>query len=99
MEQKRVEFYEEAYLEAFDAFEWYLERSERIAGKFLEEIGRAVEVISSSPSRWPEYAHGTRRFVLHRFPFAVVYREIPSCVQIVAVAHMHRRPGYWKGRK
>jgi hypothetical protein len=35
---------------------------------------------------------------MHRFPFAVVYRELPSVIQVLAVAHGHRRPGYWKTR-
>jgi hypothetical protein len=39
-----------------------------------------------------------RKFVLRRFPFLIIYRDLPSTIQIVAVAHGRRRAGYWKGR-
>jgi hypothetical protein len=36
--------------------------------------------------------------LLRRFPFGLVYRLGVEEVQVVAVAHLHRRPGYWKSR-
>jgi toxin ParE1/3/4 len=42
--------------------------------------------------------YGTRRFVLHRFPFSVVYLDEADELNIVAVAHNKRKPGYWKAR-
>ena len=32
------------------------------------------------------------------FPYAVIYTERPGVVRVVAVAHTHRRPGYWQDR-
>jgi len=75
MAAKRVEFHEEAGRETFAALEWYLERSERIAKQFLEEIEHAVRSVAEAPKRWPEYVSGTRRFVLHQFPFVIIYKE------------------------
>jgi plasmid stabilization system protein ParE len=98
MISKKVEFHEAASLEFEAAFEWYLERSEPVASRFADELNRAVSEISESPQRWSLGVHGTRRCLLRRFPFAVVYRELPSIVQVLAVAHGHRRPGYWKQR-
>ncbi len=98
MTSKKVEFHEAASLEFEAAFEWYLERSEPVASRFADELNRAVSQISESPQRWSLGVHGTRRFLLRRFPFAVVYRELPSIVQVLAVAHGHRKPGYWKQR-
>jgi toxin ParE1/3/4 len=77
---------------------WYLERNETAAVNFVAEVERAVELIAASPHRWPRGLHGTRKFVLQRFPFAIVYREREIDVQVLAIAHGHRRPGYWKGR-
>jgi toxin ParE1/3/4 len=84
--------------EAEEATRWYRERSARAAVQFVEEVNQALDRILAAPHRWPSGPHGTRKFLLHRFPFAVVYRELPSLIQIVAVAHGHRRPGYWKTR-
>jgi hypothetical protein len=35
---------------------------------------------------------------LPRFPYAVVYRDQPERIEIVAVANGARRPGYWRDR-
>ncbi len=80
------------------AFEWYQERNESAAGLFLTELDLAIERITETPERWPLYLRGTRRFLLRRFPFAVVYRQVAETIQIVAVAHGRRKPGYWKER-
>jgi len=35
---------------------------------------------------------------MKRFPFAIIYRDTPEAIQVIAIAHGHRRPGYWKKR-
>jgi plasmid stabilization system protein ParE len=93
-----VRFHEDAGAEFEAAFEWYFLRSEFVASKFAEEIGHAIAMISDAPKRWPKATRGTRKFLLQRFPFAIYYRESPAEVQVLAVAHGHRKPGYWKSR-
>jgi toxin ParE1/3/4 len=98
MGSKAVEFHEAASLEFEAAFAWYFERSERAALRFAREVERAVTSISEAPERFSAGVRGTRRFRLKRFPFALVYRELPSTIEVIAVAHGRRRPGYWKTR-
>ena len=98
MAQQPVDIHPEAVAEAQAAYRWYRERNEIAAAAFLAELDRAIEVISEGPVRWPTHFHGTRRFLLRRFPFAVVYREAGQTIQVVAVAHGRRKPGYWKER-
>jgi plasmid stabilization system protein ParE len=94
-----VSFHPEAVLEAAAAFEWYSQRSETAASRLLAELNAAVTKIAAEPERWPRYLDGTRRYLLRRFPFIVVYRRTPyGAVEILAVAHARRRPGYWKTR-
>ncbi len=98
MVQGPVEFHPDAVAEARAAFQWYRARNERAAELFLTELDLAVERIAENPERWPRYLQGTRRFVLRRFPFGVVYRQIGDSIQVVAVAHGRRKPGYWRKR-
>lgn len=79
-------------------FEWYYLRSEFVASNFAEEMNHAIAMISDAPDRWPTANRGTRKFLLRRFPFAIYYRDVHSGVQVFAVAHGHRKPGYWKSR-
>ncbi len=41
----------------------------------------------------------TRRLLLPRFPYQIVYRIRPGEIVVVAIAHSRRRPGYWKSRR
>ena len=92
------EFLDQALEEAEDAARWYAERSLTAAALFSEEIDAAVRAIEQAPVAWPGCDHGTRRFLLRRFPYNVVYRVEPGHVVIIAIAHAHRRPGYWTDR-
>jgi plasmid stabilization system protein ParE len=49
---------------------------------------------------WPfsDEDHGTRRYLVHRFPYGVVYRVSRQIIQIIAVMHLRRHPDYWRGR-
>ena len=93
-----VDFHPEAVEEARSALVWYRERSPAAAGAFVVELDGAITNIAESPDRWPEYRHGTRRYLMHRFPFLVVYRVFRAAVQVIAVAHARRRPRYWSAR-
>jgi plasmid stabilization system protein ParE len=88
----------EAIREARAARQWYERRSAHAADAFMTELDRAIELIERGPRQWPGYLGDTRRYVLHRFPFFVVYRETTSRIEVIAVAHGRRRPGYWLGR-
>jgi plasmid stabilization system protein ParE len=95
---KPYRFHPEALQEFEAADDWYLERSPDASISFLSAVADAVENIRSAPRRWPTHLYGTRRFVLQRFPFSVIYLDEPDEVVIVAVAHGKRKPGYWKRR-
>ena len=65
---------------------------------FAREIDHAIQRIGESPARYPVTRFGRRRFVLMKYPFDLVYRVLPTEVEIIAVAHHARRPGYWRKR-
>jgi plasmid stabilization system protein ParE len=96
---RQVEIHPDALDEAEAAVSWYVERSERAPAAFIEEIDNAIQSILSAPKRWPIFESDFRRVPLFRFLYSVVYREKSNdLVQILAVAHGRRRPGYWKAR-
>ena len=77
---------------------WYRERNETAAIRFRRELDRAVDLILERSDAWPSYLANTKRVLLRRFPFFLVYRVRDERVEIVAVAHASRRPDYWRGR-
>lgn len=99
MAVKAIEFHDEAAAEYDAAFDWYLEHSPDAARKFDASVQQALIQISEGPRHWAPGAFNTRRYLLRRFPFLLIYRELHADkIQIVAVAHTSRRPGYWKQR-
>jgi plasmid stabilization system protein ParE len=95
---KEHRFHTLAWREVEEADVWYLSRDYDTSVDFLRDLDAALEAISGAPRRWPKYLHGTRRLVMQRFPFSVVYLDDPELVTIIAIAHAKRKPGYWKKR-
>lgn len=98
MSRGRVEYFPQARLELESAFDWYLERSPRAAEAFLHEVDRAVVIIAAAPRVWPRFEASTRRYILQKFPYSIVFRETATRIIVVAVAHHKRRPRYWYRR-
>ena len=94
----RLGFHPEAVAEVRGAARWYRERYPDAAKAFLIEFERALLRIAEAPKRWPVIESGRRRFVLRRFPFSIVYRVQSGRVEVLAVVHGRRRPGYWRDR-
>jgi|ERR1035437_4275762 plasmid stabilization system protein ParE len=95
---KPVHVHPEAEAEADGAFEYLWTRSESAALGFDAELRTAFSRLQKTPHISVPYLQGTRRIVLKRYPFFVVFREFPRKIQIIAVAHAKRRPGYWAKR-
>ncbi|HXE53440.1 MAG TPA: type II toxin-antitoxin system RelE/ParE family toxin [Tepidisphaeraceae bacterium] len=93
-----IGFHPAALAEAVAAAAWYRERSVKAAAAFEAEIAHAMERIAAAPDRYPPYVDESRRILLRRFPFAIIYRLNADRIEIVAVAHGRRRPGYWRNR-
>jgi toxin ParE1/3/4 len=95
---KLYSFHPEAEAEADAAFEHYWSSSSEAAFGFDTELREAYRTLQIHPLICPFYLHGTRRAILERYPFSVVYRERLHDIQIIAVAHAKRLPGYWAKR-
>jgi toxin ParE1/3/4 len=98
MSPKPFRFHPEARKEFREAILWYRARNPNAAIEFRIAVSSSVSQVAEAPRRWPNYLHGTRRFVLDRFPFSIIYLDSAEFVSIVAVAHSKRKPGYWKHR-
>ena len=93
-----IDYHPMARLEAMEAFDWYRERSLPAAQRFQRELEEAQRAIQDLPDAWPGYLAGTRHYLLKRFPYGVVFRRVESQIEILAIAHTRREPGYWGAR-
>jgi toxin ParE1/3/4 len=83
-----------------NAAKFYESQAAGLGEDFLAEAERILELVAATPEPGMPYVGGenTRRVLLPRFPFAVVYQTEPELILVVAVAHQRRRPGYWRDR-
>ena len=95
---KTVRFLRPAELEMLDAARYYEIQASGLGGEFLDKIDSAVHDIGMNPERWPVIRSNTRRRLIHRFPYALLYRVDPEEVVIEATMHLHRHPDYWINR-
>ncbi len=95
---KPVDFHPEAQAEFFAAQDYYEQCVEGLGFDYRAEVQDALAIIQVAPQRWSIRTHETRTYLVHRFPFAVVYLDLPDKIWVVAVAHLRRRPGYWRHR-
>ncbi len=85
-------------MDAEEARNWYAERSPLAARGFLLALDQGINAILDAPERWPKRRYGCRTYIFpNQYPYTLIYRLIPG-VEIVAVAHQKRRPGYWRHR-
>ncbi|HEY8094630.1 MAG: type II toxin-antitoxin system RelE/ParE family toxin [Gammaproteobacteria bacterium] len=83
-----------------NAAAFYSEQANKQLGlALITELEKATSLLSGNPELGTPWVSGTRRFVLRRFPFNIVYRLFPDHLFIIAIAHQKRRPGYWQRRK
>lgn len=95
---KPIELHPGAQAEAKGEFDYLWDRSQPAALGLNEELRRAYRKIGASPLICSPFIHGTRRALLHHYPYSVVFRERLHDIQIIAIAHAKRRPGYWANR-
>lgn len=73
--------------------------SRTIAEAHLAEYERVRDLIVENPQRGPHVEADLRIDPFERFPYSLIYAADGSGeVQILAVAHQRREPGYWTGR-
>jgi plasmid stabilization system protein ParE len=97
----RIRFHRAAGAEAEAAVRWYNERVTGLGDDFRAELTAAVERVAEGPLEWPisQYDPRTRRHLLLRFPYSIVYVvRADGDVTVAAVAHAKRKPGYWRNR-
>jgi toxin ParE1/3/4 len=94
----RLTFHPDAEREMDEAASFYGRISPTLASAFLDEMERSVRAIFDHPQSSALMALNTRRRLVRRFPFGIMYRERPDEIRILAIAHLRRRPSYWAGR-
>jgi len=93
-----VEFHPEAEAELVSAARYYEEHAENLGVDLLAAVQRSYLRLLEFPESGHPFGLRLRRVLVPGFPYGLIYRAEADRILIVAVAHLHRRPGYWRRR-
>ncbi len=93
-----IEFLDEAEQELFEVAHWYESKEAGLGIRFRDEVFHILDRIVDNPLLWRERAGGYRRVNCPIFPYYIPFFIRGNKIIIAAIAHDHRKPGYWKTR-
>ena len=94
----KYSFHEAAEREFFSAIEYYEECQPDLGLRFSEEVYATIERICKYPNAWTPIDTKTKRCLINKFPYGILYRITEKNIRIMAVMHLHRKPDYWTDR-
>jgi plasmid stabilization system protein ParE len=96
-----IRIHPDASTELAAAVRWYESKRPGLGRDLLDEVASAIKWVARNPEAGSSMTadQKTRRSLVSRFPYQLVYRLRPDEIVVVAVAHLKRRPGYWKHRR
>ena len=93
-----VRVLEVAQRELDEAISYYNGQVPGLGDAFLLETVATIERLRQFPHGWHPLSEKVRRCRLRRFQYGPIYQTEENGILIVAVAHSHRRPDYWRDR-
>ncbi|MEW5814373.1 MAG: type II toxin-antitoxin system RelE/ParE family toxin [Spirochaetota bacterium] len=81
-----------------EAFSWYEDKRIGLGYDFLLQVDAGINLINRNPEIHPIEYKGTRKHLVKRFPYKIIYLVEKEKIIILAVIHGKRRPGLIKKR-
>jgi plasmid stabilization system protein ParE len=89
-----------AHTDEYEAYKWYEEQRPGLGDEFLFELERAYRKISAHPEHYGfiDEQKVLRDYLIHRFPFLIVYRIKDQTVEVITVHHTSKHPSKKYGK-
>jgi len=94
----RIRFLIPARRELKDAIGYYNAQRPRLGDEFRDEAWDTIQRIRKFPEAWHPLSSEIRRCQMNRFPYGLIYVASEAEILVIAVAHLHRAPEYWRSR-
>jgi plasmid stabilization system protein ParE len=96
----KVTFLQPAEYELDDAVSYYNFELPNLGELFQHEALKAISRIKTFPNAYQAISKRTRRCLIAKFPYGIIYQhnENENEIIIIAIAHLHRKPEYWQNR-
>jgi plasmid stabilization system protein ParE len=91
-------FHPEARIEFLESVVYYESQQTGLGQRYLEAVTEAVRRIQAHPNMYRLVGEAWRQCRIPKFPFGIIYRVRNRRIEVIALMHLHRRPGYWQNR-
>jgi toxin ParE1/3/4 len=96
----RIEYHPAIEGELAEIRDYYNDRCRNLGDDFINEFERQVLRIAAMPSRWMLVRGNTRRALMKRFPYLILFRVVNDAViRIMVIKHERRHPAYGMNRR
>ena len=79
----KIKFLDVAQQELDEAITYFNEKSPGLGKEFLGEVLTALDRIGNHPHAWHPCSNRTRRCLLRRFPYGVIYQNLENTSNLV----------------
>jgi len=91
-------FHPFAQIELNEATDYYEECRPGLGNEFVKDIYAAIHRILLFPKAWSPISKNTRRCLVNRFPYGVIYQIVNDEILIIAVTQLNRGPQDFRNR-
>lgn len=81
-----------------EAVSYYNAQRLQLGDEFRDEVWDTIQRIKHFPNAWQPLSGSMHRCQMNRFPYGLIYEAVREEIVIIAVAHLHRAPEYWRAR-
>ena len=93
-----LEWHDRAEEEFVETAAYYERCAEGLGDRFIDNAETALRTLLADPLMPSPFPPECRKLRIKKFPYALVYRVEDDVLQVIAVMHLARRPGYWTNR-
>jgi plasmid stabilization system protein ParE len=96
----RVEYHPLTTSDLNNAIAYYNRQQEGLGDELRTEIYASIERAVSSPARFSIVSKGIRRCLVHRFPYAILFRAVSEdTLRVLVIRHHRRHPSFGLQRR
>ena len=94
----RIEVLACAEAELVEAVEYYNQQLPGLGYEFAAEVKATFARLAAFPEAWPAFSACSRRCLVNRFPYGVLYHLQGERILVLAIMHLRRDPRCWQER-
>lgn len=84
--------------ELYDGVEYYNKIEVGLGIEFVKEVYKTIQIILQFPQAGSPLSKNSKRCLVNRFPYGVIYQHQKDEIFIIAVMHLNKKPNYWHQR-